>query len=496
MKTKVIDITPDKSLLPKMGFAGYSIPQAIAELVDNSIDAMLEDQKLKIAIHIEKDSITIADNASGMDENRIAKAMVLAYSEKKGKLGEFGLGMKVSCLSLGDQFSVTTKPFNVKKEFTVFYDTKDWNSNPTNWQIPLNEIETGNGDHYTVVKITKLKKFYPNLANYIRTDLQRRFAPFISNQSVEILVNKKKCTPEEVELIDDKRTDFEIPLTSGNIVKGWYGLLKRGSQKGLYGFSTFRRGRMITAYDKIGIGEHPSIARIVGEIHMDHVPVTTTKREFETESPEYRKVEEALKHEFREIVKLARQKAGEEKVTQDIVEEIETWKENIAEAINSEEFHTYTSKFEGLKVRRDDSSKDVEKVDVEKRDEKKDASTNQEEEPKAEKERNPTETHKKKRHVVRIKGKNVTFEHQFAHLGEDENWKKWTYQAGKIVEIFTNTDFPAFHATKDRVFYAVIHIAESISELLVREAEEDPSNIDEIKELILRKSAQIKLELN
>ncbi|HXF49470.1 MAG TPA: ATP-binding protein [Verrucomicrobiae bacterium] len=496
MKTRLIDITPDKSLLPKMGFAGYSIPQAIAELVDNSIDAMLEGQKLKIAIHIEKDSIIIADNASGMDEKHITKALVLAHSEKKGKLGEFGLGMKVACLNLGDQFSVTTKPFNEEREFTIDYDSTDWANNPKDWEIPLKETETGNGDHYTVVKISKLRKFHPNLANYIRSDLQRRFAPYINNHDVEIIVNKKKCIPEKVELIDDQKTNFEIELKSGNIVRGWYGLLKQGSQKGWYGFSTFRRGRMITAFDKIGIGEHPTIARIVGEIHMDHVPVTTTKREFEKESPEYREVEEALKKEFREIVKLARQKAGEEKVTKDIIEEINIWKENISEAVNSKEFHTYTSKFEGLKIRRDEKSQDIEQIDVEQRNEKEDTSTTPEEKPKSEKDRTPTETHKKKRHVVRIKGKNVEFEHQFAHLGEEESWKKWKYDPGKVIEIFTNTDFPAFHATKDRVFYAVIHIAESISELLVHQAEEDPSNIDEIKELILRISSKIKYELN
>jgi len=37
-----IDITPDKTLFPKLGSSGYSIPQALAELIDNSIDARVE----------------------------------------------------------------------------------------------------------------------------------------------------------------------------------------------------------------------------------------------------------------------------------------------------------------------------------------------------------------------------------------------------------------------------------------------------------------------
>ena len=31
VRTRLVDITPDRSPLPKLGFAGYSAPQAIAE---------------------------------------------------------------------------------------------------------------------------------------------------------------------------------------------------------------------------------------------------------------------------------------------------------------------------------------------------------------------------------------------------------------------------------------------------------------------------------
>ena len=60
--TEEIDITPDISLMPKLSFTGYSAPQAIAELVDNSIDARIEGLKLKVSVTIKKDSITVADN--------------------------------------------------------------------------------------------------------------------------------------------------------------------------------------------------------------------------------------------------------------------------------------------------------------------------------------------------------------------------------------------------------------------------------------------------
>ena len=38
-----IDIAPDKSLVQKFGLVGYRVEQAMAELLDNSIDARIGD---------------------------------------------------------------------------------------------------------------------------------------------------------------------------------------------------------------------------------------------------------------------------------------------------------------------------------------------------------------------------------------------------------------------------------------------------------------------
>ena len=42
MSNKSIDITPDKSLIKKLGPVRYRAERAVAELVDNSIDARLD----------------------------------------------------------------------------------------------------------------------------------------------------------------------------------------------------------------------------------------------------------------------------------------------------------------------------------------------------------------------------------------------------------------------------------------------------------------------
>jgi len=42
-RKNTVDLTPDKSLVKKIGLAGYRTEQAIAELIDNAIDARRRD---------------------------------------------------------------------------------------------------------------------------------------------------------------------------------------------------------------------------------------------------------------------------------------------------------------------------------------------------------------------------------------------------------------------------------------------------------------------
>jgi len=252
MSQKTIDITPHTSLLPKLGYSGYNAPQALAELVDNSIDEALDEKQLRVAVHISKERIVVADNARGMDESGLARAMTLAYSTKKGKLGEFGLGLKTACLSLGSSFEVRSKQAGVRREYLIEFDEQDWLSSSDGWRIPIHEQPAEADEHYTIISVTGLKCYYPHLPNYIRHDFEERFAPFILSGRTRITVNKEACAPSPPDLLEGTRKEFTIVLGPGRTITGWYALLKQGSQKGHYGFSTYRRGRMITAYDKIG----------------------------------------------------------------------------------------------------------------------------------------------------------------------------------------------------------------------------------------------------
>ncbi len=500
MSKKSYDITPDLSLMPKLGQSGYSTPQAIAELVDNSIDARIDGELLSVNIKIDKNVISVADNGIGMDEAKLAKALTLAHSDKSNKLGEFGLGLKTACNSLGNKFEIITSPAESDKQYKIIFDQDKWLSGKKKWEIDIDSTHAEQKHHFTIVKIEKLAKYWPQLAEALKNDFERRFAPFINRKEIEIVINGKKCVPKKYELIEGSKKEFEITIekgvAKGNKIIGWYGLLKEGSNKGLYGFHTYRRGRMITTFDKIAIGEHPTISRIIGEINLDFVPVTHNKKEFEKESEAYITAVEYLKQEFRDLVKEARKKSGQDKITKTLENDLEVWKEKISQAIvDNPDLKYYTSQIDpktGMVKNNDGEEKEIE---VEKRDQGNERNSAQPKE--SDRKRMPKKTQDERKKIIKVKGKTFEFEHEFISLGQESSWKDYDFDRKKSkLTIYTNIDFPAYITTKDPVFYAVMHIAEAVSEIMVKEVGEEISNIQDIKEMILRTASNLKAQLD
>jgi len=496
MSKKTFDITPDISLMIKLGKSGYSSPQAIAELVDNSIDARIDGLTLNLNIKIDKNVISIADNGSGMSQKELHGALTLARSKKKGMLGEFGLGLKTACNSLGSRFEIITSPKGDNKQYKIIFDQEEWSKGKNNWNIDIESLKSSTDDHFTIVKVENLVRYWPQLAEGLRKDLERRFAPFIKKGEIVIKVNGKNCKLKEYELIEDSRKEFEIEIEEGGMkgkkIFGWYGLLKEGSNKGLYGFHTYRRGRMITTYDKIAIGEHPTISRIIGEINLDFVDVTHNKKEFIKESEGYSIAEKYLEKEFKDLLKEARRKSGQDKITKNVENELDVWKDKISQVVNNaSDLKCYTAQIDPKTgMIKSDEGEETESL-AEKRDlgENKGGVDAKD----TDRQRVPKKKNENRKNTIKVKGKTFEFEHLFYSLGYESAWKSYEFdKKSKKIIIYTNTDFPAYLATKDPVFYAVIHIAEAISEIMIYEVGGELSDIQDIKETILRLSAKLK----
>ena len=156
MVKEFIDITPHRSIMCKISQTGYSVQEAISELIDNSIDARLENEKLTIKVTINKEHIIIEDTGKGMNKSQAKDSIRLGYSSKKEKLGEFGLGLKTATSFLGEEFVLRTKMEDSNEEYIIKYDENEWLQKGDWFKFPF--IIEGKNDksHGTVVEVKKL----------------------------------------------------------------------------------------------------------------------------------------------------------------------------------------------------------------------------------------------------------------------------------------------------------------------------------------------------
>jgi hypothetical protein len=90
---------------------GYDFPGAIADLIDNSIDAHARRVDVTLCFKGEASFIRIADDGCGMTEHTVDEAM--RYGTDRGydahELGRFGLGLKTASLSQCRMLTVATR---------------------------------------------------------------------------------------------------------------------------------------------------------------------------------------------------------------------------------------------------------------------------------------------------------------------------------------------------------------------------------------------------
>lgn len=288
--SQTVDITPDKSLISKLGRTGYRTEQAVAELVDNAIDARLDGVKIAVEMDFRSGRITVTDDGRGMGAKALGDAFTVAKHTGKAGLGRFGMGMKSACSSLGEVFEVSTTEAGSDAMLSAKYNERDWlKDDSRGWKnFEIKESSADKGAHGTTVSVSGLRvPLYPNQAPNFRRRFGIRYGPYLEDGRAEISVNSRACEPAEPELRGGTRREISIDLPSGRTITGWVGALEKRSGKGDYGIHLYWRGRLVKAFAKFGIRNHPAISGVVGRLSLDHVPVNFHKTGFIEEAPEY-----------------------------------------------------------------------------------------------------------------------------------------------------------------------------------------------------------------
>lgn len=99
-------------LVESLRYLGYGNYEAIADLVDNSIDADASEIHIRVQQRENQTLISIADTGSGMDEATLDQAMrlgSLTARDLNSDLGKFGMGLVTASLSIAKCCHVITK---------------------------------------------------------------------------------------------------------------------------------------------------------------------------------------------------------------------------------------------------------------------------------------------------------------------------------------------------------------------------------------------------
>jgi hypothetical protein len=147
---------------------GYNAQTAIADIVDNSVDAKTEYIHIEFEYDMGNGYIRIEDNGIGMTDEELQQAMTIGSKDPRKKrakeeLGRFGMGLKTASFSMGKRLSVITKKDGLVSErcwdLDYVSDKNEWllyESIPSEIRNRIGQVEGNSG---TIVFIDRLDRF-------------------------------------------------------------------------------------------------------------------------------------------------------------------------------------------------------------------------------------------------------------------------------------------------------------------------------------------------
>ena len=241
------EIIPDpESLLESIRSVGYSLKEAISDLIDNSISANASSIRVIISLEDTREGkFHLIDNGDGMDHQKLVSSFRLGSTNPKmtrdeNDLGRFGMGMKTASLSQCRCVTVTSKQNNNIVTRTLDLDEvskqKKWvigeKDIPQEIISNINEIEHGTIVSWEKIDLSDIsKEENNNLLFEIRNYISLCFHRFMerTNNKISFYLNDVLIKPvspvvegsqifSEIALdsIDSKMRAFTIPIRKDN----------------------------------------------------------------------------------------------------------------------------------------------------------------------------------------------------------------------------------------------------------------------------------------
>lgn len=359
-----LNIQPKASILNVFSRLNYKPWYAIAEFVDNSTQSYLSNESslrklddfnnLEVAISYDmlQNTLTITDNAYGMEIDRFKDAILLdAKNDSQTGRNEFGMGLKTAASWFGNVWQVESTQLGSKNKYSATINIpylKESNENSIN--IERSDIdELSHGTKIIIKDITK-KITAPRTINKIKELLSSMYRRDINNKNIVIFYNGESINFEEYPILKfrdktwKKDVNFSFDFNGKEYkVDGFVAIMKDGSFPKA-GFALFRQDRVIIGGPDqnykpstiFGQAQSQISLKLFGELNMNDFPVNQAKDGFVWDDGLEDVFVENLKKQIHEYIKIAdiskKDRASEEQFSKIASETIE---KEIAESIEN-----------------------------------------------------------------------------------------------------------------------------------------------------------------
>lgn len=217
-----------------------NVPQAVFELVDNSVDARLSNRPMQIWVDLKGDSITVLDvGGRGMGRRGMGELMQWGASifHDEDRIGEYMVGGKAAIAYLGNDLRIRTKSINEDDAWELVYKgfaLSDSTDSPEETVYKGRSPWIATDDvGWTEICITKL-----NIGRNRFDGLQRRIADTYRTlllpqaadapKLLSILIRGEEVQPLMLPLArDPAKIELSEKIDKIGKVRGWAGRLDR-----------------------------------------------------------------------------------------------------------------------------------------------------------------------------------------------------------------------------------------------------------------------------
>ena len=146
MQKEILPPNPSR-LIEGLRDTGYDFNTALADVIDNSVDAGASHIAVRIDMDAEGDIvISVADNGCGMNRDALLNGMTYgaAGHPDPRRLGKFGLGLKTASTAFCRKLSVISRDSGTAKPLKAIWDL-DHVEKVGNWELLLDAPRKGAG---------------------------------------------------------------------------------------------------------------------------------------------------------------------------------------------------------------------------------------------------------------------------------------------------------------------------------------------------------------